>query len=719
MSAGSSEERPGTPLRQDDPEDIGPYRLLRRLGAGGMGTVYLASAPDGRPVAVKVVHEHLAERSDFRLRFAREIANTKLLRSPHTLTLVEADHTSPRPYLVTEYVAGPTLAQEIERLERLPAPRLKRLAVDLLRGIIEFHRLGIAHRDIKPSNIILSAHGACIIDLGLARSLRDPLDLTRGEGQPGTPQLMAPEQWDGTEPRLATDVFAWGVVVAFAGTGRWPFSGTNEHELRHAIMSAPPELRGLDPHLRAPVARSLDKAAEKRPDPAELLRGITRTRTATYAAWAALGSAGSLVVAVTQGVLLGWHEALPYGTPALVSPALAILAVGALLAVYCRLAPPERSAPGPPEPAARWEAHLRAPALLQPLLCAAVTGAVAAAGFGWGYGAIVGLVLGAGADRRVCARGLWPITLGPVPPERGRKVVAFGLAAGAGLLVTVVSGHLIAGAMVAVGAGGVAAWQTILAPSIAVPDARPALHRDALLSSVGAALLAVVSGNAAGTVLFVAATFMGGFEGFSIRNLPGSGEMFDQFSEMAREAWFAVGVETGIWYLLTSATARFLVARGWLLLFSDEHRPAPAVVPSLPFRGAVGAVMALSMMAPYLVHSLPPVDACDGYLGRRQRVGELQRDFREGMPVQIVSPGGSASFRLRWSSDPACAWALITSPQVRTRVWLERITREGSALLGSRDVLDGSHTGAYAFNKGRIRACGRMSGRTECTAWVP
>ncbi|MFC5834407.1 protein kinase domain-containing protein [Nonomuraea insulae] len=709
-------DRPGAPLERDDPESIGPYRLLRRLGAGGMGVAYLAGARDESLVVVKMIHEHLAARPEFRMRFTRESVIAWRLRSPYTPALVAAE-TGTRPYLVTEYVPGPTLAQEIERHGPLPAPHLRRLAVDLLRGLADLHRAGIVHRDIKPSNIILSASGARVIDLGLARCLDDQVEVTRGERQPGTPQLMAPEQWTSRTPNAATDIFAWGCVVTFAGTGRWPFPGGTERELRHAILREPPDLHGLDQELRDLVAQSLSKVPDDRPSAAESLGSLIRPKAVSRATYA-VGAIGLLIVVVAQIVLWGLL-AFPSPAPAYVPPLVAISALWLLLSIYSRIAASTRAGHASPGADRWWETHLRTPALLQPLLCAVATGLIAGLVSGWWYGLTTALVLGAAADRRICARGRLPVKLGPVPRGWTRRGIGFGLTAAGGLALAVLSGHVIAGVVVGVCGAGAAAWWSVLAPSLTTPDTRPSLRRDAVVSSAGAALLLALSGNATGALTFMSALLMTGFDGLFLRNTPGSGELYSQFTGMVREAWPAVGVELGLWYLLTCAAARFLMARLWLMTRSAERPPAAVPARSRRVQSVLYAVLILSMSVPFLAGSLSPVDACDGYLGRRQRAIELGNDagvLREGARTTIISPRGEATVILRWTAEPRCAWALMTGPRIPAEVWLDRTRTQR---LGVRDVLGISHTGAYLIDPGHIRACGEIAGHVGCTAWFP
>ncbi|WP_066362363.1 serine/threonine-protein kinase [Herbidospora mongoliensis] len=678
-----------SPAGTVNPEKIGPYRVEERLGEGGMGVVYRATAPGGRPVAVKVIREALALRSDIRVRFAREIEMAGRLRSPYTLALIDSDAAGSRPYLVTEYVPGPTLA----RSAPLPPARLRRVAAEVLRGLVEFHRAGIVHRDLKPENVVLADDGARIIDFGLTRHLHDPVDLTQPGEPTGTLNVMAPELWRGEPAGFGADVFAWGVTIAFAGSRRWPFP---DDDLRHAILREEPLLDGLDPGLRALVTRALDKNPVTRPTSEELLRAFTGPGRRPRAVVWTLAVAGLLLASVAQGLVLG-ALALPPGTPAWVTAAVSAGLWCLLLTVFFGIAPPDLAVHDLAEDDPRWRTHLRVPALLQPVVVGAATMAVV----GGVHGLVVGLVLGVAADRRVCPRGRSPVGLGPVPRGRARHLAALGLAVTAGVLAGVVTGHLIAGAVVFAGCSGVAAWHTVFGPAFGTPATRPSIGSDALAAVIGAVALALLAGNAAGTVRYVAAALL------SLDHLPQSGEMFDQFSAMAGEALPAVGVPLGLWYVLTSATARHLVARGW-------RTPGPAVELG---RAGLARLLPALVLLPHLAVALPPSDPCDDYLGRRQRSHHLGDDRRlehVSAPVIIEVPGARADFTLRWTVGPGCAWGLITSSERRALIWLER----GTKRLGERSVLGLTHTESHPFSGGRIRACAELAGRKDCTPWV-
>ncbi|EIV92734.1 serine/threonine protein kinase [Frankia sp. QA3] len=261
------------PLDEADPRQLGSHRLLARLGAGGMGSVYLASDGGAGWVAVKMLHPHLARDEHRRARFAREVELARRVRSPYTPAVLDADVAARLPYLVTVFIDGPTLADEVADRGPMATEELTQLAVNVLAALLAFHRAGVVHRDLKPANIILSRTGPRVIDLGVSRRMDDPASgsLTATGPQPGTPVLMAPEQWSGEQVTRATDVFAWAGVVVYAATGRYPFEGRTLRELRETVLRGAPALDDVDATLRRLVAPALAKRPADRPTVPELL----------------------------------------------------------------------------------------------------------------------------------------------------------------------------------------------------------------------------------------------------------------------------------------------------------------------------------------------------------------------------------------------------------------------------------------------------------------
>jgi serine/threonine protein kinase/outer membrane protein assembly factor BamB len=254
-----------SPLDPWDPTEIGPYRLLGRLGAGGMGQVYLGQAAGGRLSAVKVVHEQYAADRRFRERFAREIATARAVRGPRIAELLDADPDARIPWLATEYIAGPSLEQAVAERGALPEPGALRLAAGLAEALDALHTRGVVHRDLKPSNVLLADDGPKLIDFGIARAF-DETALTHTGGVLGAPGYMSPEQAMGEDVGPPSDLFSFAAVVVFAATGRGPFgtSGTPLALLRR-VVDDPPDLTGLPQSLLDVVQPCLAKDPAERP----------------------------------------------------------------------------------------------------------------------------------------------------------------------------------------------------------------------------------------------------------------------------------------------------------------------------------------------------------------------------------------------------------------------------------------------------------------------
>ncbi|MBO2445835.1 DUF4389 domain-containing protein [Actinomadura barringtoniae] len=260
------------PLRADEPRTLGPYKLLGRLGRGGMGTVYLAADPTGRRVAVKVVNAELAGHPNFVERFRREVTAARQVRRFCTAPVIDAELENDPLYVVTEYIKGPNLESAVAQDGPLGGADLEALAVGVATALTAIHGAGIVHRDLKPENVLLSPTGPRVIDFGIARSVDGSEGHLTSTGQfVGTPAYIAPEVLRGEPLSPASDVFAWGCVVAFAGTARPPFLGKTVQETFQRISEDPPALVGLDPDLRTVVAAALDKNPRHRPASNELL----------------------------------------------------------------------------------------------------------------------------------------------------------------------------------------------------------------------------------------------------------------------------------------------------------------------------------------------------------------------------------------------------------------------------------------------------------------
>ncbi len=260
-------------LLPSDPEFIGRYRLVGRLGGGGMGQVYLARSPGGRSVAVKVIREPLAADPGFRIRFAREIAAARRVSGIFTAPVVDADPDADRPWLVTAYVDGPSLADAVEQSGPLPADMLVLLAAGLAEGLAAIHAAGVVHRDLKPSNVMLAADGPRIIDFGIARA-SDATALTHSGTLVGSPGFMSPEQAEGRPVGPASDIFSLGAVLTFAATGAGPFGSGQPSTLLYRVVHTRPATAGIPAPMRALIERCLAKDPAARPTAESVLASV-------------------------------------------------------------------------------------------------------------------------------------------------------------------------------------------------------------------------------------------------------------------------------------------------------------------------------------------------------------------------------------------------------------------------------------------------------------
>ena len=279
------------PLTASDPARIGPYLLLGRLGAGGMGRVFLARSDGGRTVAVKVVHEEHVSDAQFRARFRREIEAASRVAERYTAPVLEAGPDETPPWVATGCVPGLSLEQVVRGYGPLPAESLHPLADGLLRALKDIHDAGIVHRDLKPSNVMLTVDGVKVIDFGIARALETSVEslLTSTGMVIGSPGFMSPEQIRGQSAGFKSDVFTLGCVLTYAATGRLPFGhgASNQHAVMYQIVQDEPDLEGVeDPALRALITRCLTKDSGQRPDVDELLSDPERARpSAAGTAW--------------------------------------------------------------------------------------------------------------------------------------------------------------------------------------------------------------------------------------------------------------------------------------------------------------------------------------------------------------------------------------------------------------------------------------------------
>lgn len=257
-------------LQPGDPAELGGHTLLARLGSGGMGRVYLARMRSGRPLAVKVIRAEYAEDTEFRRRFRQEVGTAHRVRGRFLAALIDADLDSASPWLATEYVPGPSLADAVAGYGPLPEPTVRTLLAGATEALQAVHRAGVVHRDLKPSNLLLGPDGPCVIDFGIARAA-DATPLT-GSGEPlGTPQFMAPEQARGEVATPASDVWSLGALAWFAAVGRRPFGEGPPSATLYRIVHEPVPLSDCPAYLRPILARCLAKDPAQRPDLDEVL----------------------------------------------------------------------------------------------------------------------------------------------------------------------------------------------------------------------------------------------------------------------------------------------------------------------------------------------------------------------------------------------------------------------------------------------------------------
>ncbi len=267
-------------VQAGDPVRLGRYRLVARLGSGGMGRVYLGRSPGGRLVAVKVIRAELAGDPEFRGRFAREIAAARQVSGIFTSPVVDADPDGPLPWLVTGYVEGPSLADAVAEHGPLPAASALVLAAGLAEGLGAIHAAGLVHRDLKPSNVLLARDGPRIIDFGIARAA-DMTAMTRAGLLVGSPGYMSPEQAVGQAAGPASDVFSLGALLAFASTGTDAFGTGTASALLYRVVHDGPDLDGVPGELRPLIERCLAKDPLQRPGTDQLLAELAGRQPAT------------------------------------------------------------------------------------------------------------------------------------------------------------------------------------------------------------------------------------------------------------------------------------------------------------------------------------------------------------------------------------------------------------------------------------------------------
>ncbi|MCX5378614.1 serine/threonine-protein kinase [Streptomyces sp. NBC_00091] len=257
------------PARPGDPKRIGPYRIIGRLGTGGMGTVHAALDARGVRFAVKAVHQAQAEDPEFRARFRREVALSARVQGPCLVPLLAADAEAETPWLATEYVPGPTLNQHLAAHGPLTGAGLYAFAAGTAQALAAIHRAGVVHRDVKPQNVILSPAGPRVLDFGIAHAA-DGTSVTRTGVMTGTPGWISPEHYRAGTSGPPGDVFAWGALAAHAATGRLPFGAGAPDVVAFRVMSGDPDLTGVPEALREVVEQTLAKDPADRPTAEEL-----------------------------------------------------------------------------------------------------------------------------------------------------------------------------------------------------------------------------------------------------------------------------------------------------------------------------------------------------------------------------------------------------------------------------------------------------------------
>jgi Protein kinase domain len=253
-----------------DPVELGGYRISRRLGAGGMGRVYLAFTPGGRPVALKVLRPELGDDPEFRARFRQEVAAARRVSGLFTAQVLDGDPDGTPPWLATTYVPGPSLAQAVADHGPLPEASVLLLMAGVAEALQAIHAAGLVHRDLKPSNVLLAPDGPRVIDFGIARAAQST-SLTRTGFRIGSPQFMSPEQVEGGAVSGAVDVFALGSLAFYAATGRSPFGDGDEAGVLYRVLHGGPDLRGCPGSLLGLIGACLTRDPAARPAPAQII----------------------------------------------------------------------------------------------------------------------------------------------------------------------------------------------------------------------------------------------------------------------------------------------------------------------------------------------------------------------------------------------------------------------------------------------------------------
>ncbi|MFE2550269.1 serine/threonine-protein kinase [Streptomyces sp. NPDC059355] len=279
-------------LKAGDPAAVGPYRITARLGAGGMGQVYLGESRSGRRVAVKVVRPEIASDPGFRARFRREVEAAKAVGGFWTATVVDADPEAETPWVASDYIPAPNLAERVRESGPLTEDAVWRLGAGMAEALHSVHRAGLVHRDLKPANVLVTENGPRLIDFGIAKALNGATVLTRTGVAIGTAGFMSPEQAQGGSVGTASDIFSLGTVLCFAVTGRMPFGEGSAAQLLYRVVHETPSLEHVPEGLRAVLGACLEKRAERRPSAEEVLSALSAGGAVTVAPSPTVADAG-------------------------------------------------------------------------------------------------------------------------------------------------------------------------------------------------------------------------------------------------------------------------------------------------------------------------------------------------------------------------------------------------------------------------------------------